>query len=399
MNKKYLSIFLAASFVIGAFAACNGEATSDLSAFDDGATSTSEAPALELENVVDFVLEVEAGRDVKILQLTDIQIIDSSQQRYEGRLHSWSIDWWAPEKMEFAAWRYMREAVAAVQPDLIVLSGDNVYGEFDDNGTVLQALVAEMESYEIPWTITFGNHDNETRKGMEWTCAQYIDAEHCMFTRGDIRNVEGNGNFNIGITQGGELTEVVWLMDSNGHTAGNLDKNMYSAYGLQKGQIAWFTQRNELLKEYNGGVSPKSIGFFHHPLRALGDALTVYGYESAQNAFMDKYGDWGTFTAFTIPENDKGDCGAMNSDPDRYIDANYQFHNLLKEYGCEGWFFGHHHKNNASASFEGVRYTYGLKASTYDEYQDGEVGGTEILVGADKTMSVRHVYTQFKTER
>lgn len=48
-----------------------------------GLSACEERPALE--EAVDFVLEVEAGRDVKILQLTDIQIIDSSQMRTPDR--------------------------------------------------------------------------------------------------------------------------------------------------------------------------------------------------------------------------------------------------------------------------------------------------------------------------
>lgn len=363
-----------------------------------GLSACEERPALE--EAVDFVLEVEAGRDVKILQLTDIQIIDSSQMRTPDRLQSWSIENWKPENLPDLAWKYTREAVEAVQPDLIVLSGDNVYGEFDDSGTMLQALIAEMESYGIPWTLTFGNHDNETRKGVAWTCEQYIDAEHCLFTRGPVETAdgreyfltEGNGNFNIGIVQDGKLTEVVWLMDSNGHTDSDRDQNMYSSVGLMEGQIAWFQERNELLKAYNGGTYPKSIGFFHHPPRAFGDAIQKYGYVSSRHDFYDENGDYGNFKEFKIPENAEGDIGAMHSDPGQFIDSGYQFHNLLKEYGCEGWFFGHDHKNNASAVFEGVRYTYGLKASLYDSYQPGEIGGTEILVG-ESGLRVRHVYT------
>ena len=80
--KKILGCVLAASVAITC--ACCGEGAS-------GSAKPS-SPALKLGDVCDFVLEVESGRDVRILQLTDIQIIDSDQQRYEGRLHSWSID-------------------------------------------------------------------------------------------------------------------------------------------------------------------------------------------------------------------------------------------------------------------------------------------------------------------
>lgn len=388
--KKILGCVLAASVAI-TFACC-GEGAS-------GSAKPS-SPALNLGDVCDFVLEVESGRDVRILQLTDIQIIDSDQQRYEGRLHSWSIDKWKPECMEDRAFRHMRNAVKEASPDLIVLSGDNVYGEFDDKGTSLKALVEEIDGYKIPWTFTFGNHDNETKIGVEATVKEYLKSKYCIFTRGPVEKdengeeyfpVAGNGNFNIGITQGGKLTEVVWLADSNGHTDSDREQNMFSSVGLQDSQIEWFTQRNEKLKEYNGGKSPKSIGFFHHPMRAYGDAMQKYGYVSSRHDFFDENGDYGIFKPIGIPENANGDSGCMHADAGSYIDANYVFHNLLKQYSCEGWFFGHDHVNNASAEFEGVRYTYGLKASEYDEYTDGEIGGTLISVGNNK-MTVRQIF-------
>ncbi|MDY2879799.1 MAG: metallophosphoesterase [Candidatus Borkfalkiaceae bacterium] len=383
--RKFVCAFVAAAFLLSAIS-CGEQA------------DTEKRPSLE--ETVDFVLEVEGGRDVRILQLTDIQIIDSDQQRYEGRLHPWSIEPWKPEHMEELSFAYMRKTVEQADPDLIVLSGDNVYGEFDDNGTSLRALVAELDGYRIPWTFTFGNHDNETRLGVEATVAEYLKSEYCLFKRGpepevvdgeSFYPVAGNGNFNIGIVQDGRLTEVVWLMDSNGHTDSDKTQNMYSTAGLMDSQIEWFRERNELLRRYGGGVSPKSIGFFHHPMRAYGDAMQKYGYISSRHDFYDENGDYGNFKPVRIPENDEGDSGNMNVDAGQYIDGAYVFHNLLKTYGCEGWFFGHDHENNASAVFEGVRYTYGLKASKYDSFTEGEIGGTLIKVGQNG-LSVSRIF-------
>ena len=385
--KKIFCFILALSLAIP-LAACTNN------------TDSGNTEKLKLEDVVDFVLEVEAGREVKVLQLTDIQIIDSDQQRYEGRLHSWSIDKWKPEHMEELAFSHMRKVVQETKPGLIVLSGDNVYGEFDDAGTSLKALVKELDSYKIPWTFTFGNHDNETHLGVQATVDEYLKSEYCIFTRGPVEKdedgndyypVEGNGNFNIGITQNGKLTEVVFLMDSNGHTDSDRDQNMFSSLGLMDGQITWFTEKCELLKKYNGGKSPEFIGFFHHPMRAYGDAMQKYGYVSSRHEFFDENGDYGNFKPVEIPENTNGDIGYMHADAGQYIDGSYVFHNLLKTYNCEGWFFGHDHVNNASAEFEGVRYTYGLKASEYDDFVNGEIGGTLITLG-EKKMTVKHVY-------
>ena len=89
--KKFLECWLAASMAFACVSCGSG--------VSGGGTT------LKLEDVCDFVLEVESGRDVKILQLTDIQIIDSDQQAYERRLHSWSIDKWKPECMEDRAFK------------------------------------------------------------------------------------------------------------------------------------------------------------------------------------------------------------------------------------------------------------------------------------------------------
>ena len=89
----------------------------------------------------------------------------------------------------------------------------------------------------------------------------------------------------------------------------------------------------------------------------------------------------GDFKKIVVPENPYGDIGSMNKDAGSYIDLEYEFHGLLKKYGCEGWFFGHDHENNASVTFEGVRYTYGLKSSEYDSFISSVLGGTRITLG------------------
>ena len=49
---------------------------------------------------MDFRIDVNHSNEIKILQLTDMQIIDATQQRYEGRLTPSAIEKWIPEKNE-----------------------------------------------------------------------------------------------------------------------------------------------------------------------------------------------------------------------------------------------------------------------------------------------------------
>lgn len=94
----------------------------------------------------DYVLDIntDSYRELRVLQLTDTQIIDSAQKRYDSRLGTSATNDWKPENMQSILFDCIRETIAKAQPDLILLTGDNIFGEFDDNGTGLEALVAEM---------------------------------------------------------------------------------------------------------------------------------------------------------------------------------------------------------------------------------------------------------------
>jgi len=357
----------------------------------------------------DFVLNVEEGRDVKILQLTDIQIIDATQMRKSDRLHSWQQEWWAPQKMYDVAFKYMREAVEKSQPDLIVLSGDNTYGEFDDKGTTLPALIREMDSYKIPWSLTWGNHDNESYKGTAWMASQYNASEYCRMTIEDS-GITGSGNYTIGVVQGGELTTAVFCVDSNGHTgitashpAGESNYIYTAGQGVQQDQIDWISSELSAIKAANGGVAVESIGFTHHPLYGQKLGLAKYDYtntttgdlaspvviESDNNAatVTAQDGDFGGF--FYEPVwTDKAGVGG---------DTDLALHNVSKAGNLVGWFFGHIHWNSASVLYDGVRYTNGLKVGLYDDYEVGEVGGTLISIGQGNSMRVNHLYTDYDT--
>ena len=345
----------------------------------------------KLENYVDFVLDVPSGRQVKILQITDVQIIDSSQRRYEGRLSSSSVITWAPENMDALSFDIVREVVQQAAPDLIVLTGDNVYGEFDDAGTSLLRFVEFFESLNIPWTGTYGNHDNETIKGVEWQNQQYINASNCLFKKGNSL-AEGNGNYTVGIRQGGELTKVLYMFDSHGCVNADIESGVFSSAGIMDGQMQWFEETSNSLKQYNGGEYVDSLVFLHHPLKAIGDGMQKYGYVSASHDFYDQDGNMAAFKAVTVPTNQNGDYGRITKDPRSYIDNDYSFFNLVKEKGTLGIFFGHEHLNDISVEYQGVRLTFGVKSSKYDAHHTDMLGGTLITFDKNTPLTVFPIY-------
>ena len=118
--------------------------------FFGGKDSKTDIETLLQEEVIDFVVEAKRGRDPLVLQLTDPQIIDSSQQRTPDRLSPSERDYWTKDSKEDRCYKYIRQIIERSSPDLILITGDIVYGQFDDNGSCLTEFVAFMDNLMAP---------------------------------------------------------------------------------------------------------------------------------------------------------------------------------------------------------------------------------------------------------
>ena len=164
----------------------------------------------------DFVLQFDESRKntkIKLLQITDMQFIDATQRRYPERLTPPEVTAWAPENFDISAGTHIRSLIAQTKPDMIFITGDIVYGSFDDAGTTLEWYCDFMDSLGIPWAPVFGNHDNESAKGVTWQCEQFEKSKYCMFKRGEV---SGHCNYSVGIAVGDELIRIMHMVDSNG---------------------------------------------------------------------------------------------------------------------------------------------------------------------------------------
>ena len=336
-------------------------------------------PLLSTENeagyreggLVDFVVEVEEGRDPVILQLSDTQFMDN--------------------QMENKCFKYVRETVEAVKPDLILVTGDLVYGRFDKMGTLFTGFINFMESFQIPWAPVFGNHDNECWLGVDWQCEQLEAAEYCLFEQG---NITGNGNYTVGIMQGNELLRVFYMMDSNGcsspmitgdgnYTQSNPDvkpgtNKVKTSAGFESDQVAWFSSSMEDVAE----VSPSTkLSVAYHIQQAYFlKAYQQYGYSSALKSGSNselKYAlnfdakkiinteDWTVKEELEVKDGDIGFLGRTMKGP---WDTTYSIFATMKKLGVDSIFCGHEHCNSASVVYDGIRFQFGQKSSTYDRY-------------------------------
>ena len=330
----------------------------DLNKGDGAVQSTKTATVATIISplvIPDFIVEVPEGRDPVILQISDPQIIDSTQARPGESVSSY----YAPEKMEDRLFKFLRETIEATKPDLILITGDLVYGKFDDKGTSLLALIAAMESYKIPWAPVFGNHDNESKMGVDWQCEQLEKAEYCLFKQ---RELSGNGNYTVGIAQGGKLTRVFFMMDTNAcgeaSAASLANGHTYNSYvGFRDDQVNWFMEVGTRINE----LSPDTkVSFaFHIQMLQFKNALGKYGFTNTNTKENPISIDW-------HPDKEDGDFGYIGANLKGPWDTNNLVFNKMLSIGMDSVYVGHEHNINASVVYQGVRYQFSQKISTYD---------------------------------
>jgi len=108
----------------------------------------------------DFSIQLTPGKPFTILQLTDMQVINSDTELRkisipdaDGNLPV------IPEDLMEKCFIPMKKVIEEAKPDLLLITGDIVYGCFDHNGLFLKLLVDFIDSFGIEWTLVFGNHD------------------------------------------------------------------------------------------------------------------------------------------------------------------------------------------------------------------------------------------------
>lgn len=349
---------------------------------------------------VDFTVDVEEGREPVILHLADTQIIDSAQKRYSSRIGADATAFWATDKMDELCFDYLEEVVAETNPDLILLTGDIIYGEFDDNGSALTKLIDAMESLDTPWAPIYGNHDNESKLGVNWQSAKLEAAQNCLFKQ---RTLTGNGNYSVGITQGGELKRVFFMLDSNGGT-GKSSKTMANGHsltttGFAQDQIDWYTAAAEKI---NGAYPGMKYSMVYH----IHQFIFNHGY----NKYSSLETPVDIATVQDTVENAPGtDFGYIGKKLDNGWNTDLTIYRGAKALGFDSHFVGHEHAQSASITHDGTLLQFGQKSSAYDSlnWKDSNgnvvngscltdatpmVGGTVLKMNEDGSFGERYIH-------
>ncbi len=166
---------------------------------------------------------------------------------------------------------FLRQAVWTAQPDLIVLTGDNIHGtniSSSNTRTAIAEFMTIFESLGVPVAIVFGNHDDEGGTSKEAQMQMYNSyGVSISYDEGSI--MDGCGTYNVPIYGSTETDKVkfnLWMFDTGSNSSSGYDH-------MRDNQLSWYVQKSNELKAANGGRLVPSIAFQHIIVKEIFDAL------------------------------------------------------------------------------------------------------------------------------
>lgn len=315
-----------------------------------------------------FTVVRPAGRELRILQLTDIHIGGGITTKRQDKQALYDCEL----------------LIRKSQPDLVIITGDLVYPIpietlSRNNGVPLYEFACFMEHLGVPWAFVYGNHDTEDAAIYS---SYSMNSIMSVFAYGSQPDADGSkrllfastqpeisGRYNQYIrveNEARELERVLFLLDSNSYADGDLDY-------IHDDQVDWYAETVAALSQGRDTPVP-SLLFCHIPLREYQDAFAALQNceEDAEYLFGNNY------EALNCPE-ERG----------RLFDT-------IRALGStEAVFCGHDHYNNMGIRYKGIDLVYGMSID-YIAYPGIQTeikqrGGTLICLTEDGSYTVEQL--------
>lgn len=253
-------------------------------------------------------LKFNANGKFKIVQFTDVHYI-------------------ADDPRSAVAAEQIEEVMDAERPDLVIFTGDVIYGKPAEKG--MRTVLDIVSRRKCPFAVTFGNHDDEQGLSREelLKIIQSIPGNLTTTTEG----ISGVTNFILPVksSDGAKDATVLYLFDSHSYSRiagiGGYDY-------IKSDQIQWYRDNSRKFTLANGGTAVPSLAFFHIALPEYHQAVTD---EAA---------------ALYGVRKEKVCSPVLNSG--LFVS--------MKEMGdVQGVFVGHDHDNDYAVMWQGILLAYG----------------------------------------
>lgn len=251
-------------------------------------------------------------------------------------------------------------AIKKEEPDLVVYSGDQIWGYTSFKGNkktvrdVLYKLTEPAHSRNIPFTICFGNHDRQVGVSNEEQLEIYKSIP--CFAGENTQGIDGCANHLIEIAKDGEIKFLLYLIDS--HTGITIGYDH-----VHQNQIDWYKSTRDKYEEKCGRLIP-SIVIQHIPVPEIHSLLKEVkrGTKGAVQGFRNHKGKW-----FVLDKEKVNPEGFMKESPADPMENGGQFEAMAEKGDVRGMYFGHDHINSFNGKVRGVDlgYTQGAGFHVY----------------------------------
>ncbi|NLP47984.1 MAG: hypothetical protein GX345_03465 [Clostridiales bacterium] len=247
--------------------------------------------------------------------------------------------------------KMLNAAYDRVKPDLVVMTGDNMLGKIAKNKSldekykiiegVIDYLIKPLQSRNIPFAVTFGNHDDQCGITKKQQVEIYERYSNCLgFNHNDLERGRSTYNIPIMSSDGQKVAYNIWMMES----AGKNEAGEYFEYVSERA-LDWYKKTSDSLKEENGGQLVNSLMFQHVAVPEIYELLTEV--EKGTKGAVEKNG------RYYLLNKEKA-SGFLCEGP-CVTQKNFgQFETIALQGDVRALVFGHDHINAFKGNLRGV---------------------------------------------
>lgn len=166
----------------------------------------------------------------------------------------------------------VQEALSAVRPDLVIHTGDIIFGAPDLQGA--REILQPLADSGIPWAVALGNHDSQFGSSREEMFAMIRGMSGCV-NLPPKEGVYGCSNDVVTLSSGNGVERVFYIFDSMDAVVLRGEEEIHCYDYIRHSQIAWYRAHCARFTAHNGGSPVPSLAFLHIPLREMEEGLAA----------------------------------------------------------------------------------------------------------------------------
>jgi len=254
----------------------------------------------------------------------------------------------------------MKTLIKEEKPDLVIITGDIVVSK--PSGKAWKKVVQPMTELNVPFAVTFGNHDTETDQTTREILKNLMQ-NPLNVTINEDESLSGSGNCSLVIKSSDNEKDrwILYLFDSHAYSG---IEQVKGYDWIKNDQIQWYRNRSDSLKKNNGTPLP-ALAFFHIPLPE--------------------------FECVRKQESTVGNNSEIVHSPSLNSGL---FASFIEKNDVKGVFVGHDHNNDFVGQLYGIMLGYGRKTGYVPAHQEIlERGGRVIELFEDSLMFNTYIRT------